>query len=110
MTTRALMSLALSAAMLGGSAVYALGGVAIASTRDEAAAAKAAAADADKATKALGKGPADQATRFAERAVGMQPTSPDYRVLLGQSYLKAGRFTSARAAFADALTLAPGNG
>ena len=46
----------------------------------------------------------------AEAAVGLRPQVASYRMLLGQSYLKAGRFGSAREAFADAMTLEPGNG
>ncbi len=111
MTTRALVSLTLSTLAVGGIAAAALSGaVASASARDDAAAVKAASAEEGKAGEALAKGKPDVAVRFAEAAVAMQPRVAAYRVLLGQSYLKAGRFTSARAAFADALTLEPGDG
>lgn len=43
----------------------------------------------------------------AERAVAAMPQSADYRFLLGEAYLASGRFASARAAFADALSLKP---
>lgn len=66
--------------------------------------------DAALAGKALARGDAITAVAFAEAAVAGSPRRADYRVLLGKSYLRAGRFRSARAAFANALTLHPGNG
>lgn len=50
---------------------------------------------------------ATAAVTLAEKAVAASPSSADARVLLGQSYLAAGRFASAEAALRDALTLAP---
>ncbi len=111
MTTRALMSLALSTLAIGGGAAAVLGGgVASASAPNEAALGKAAAAKAKEAGAALAGGRTDAAVALAEQAVTLRPQLTAYRLLLGQAYLKAGRFTSARAAFADALTLEPGNG
>ncbi|MFX8304973.1 tetratricopeptide repeat protein, partial [Acinetobacter baumannii] len=52
----------------------------------------------------------DVAIRHAEAAVGDQPQVAAYRLLLGQSYLKGGRFASARDVFADVLSLDDSNG
>lgn len=111
MTNRMLKSLALSTLMLGGSAVAVLGGAsASASAPDASAIAKAARAQAGGAGQALAQGRAIEAVRLAEAAVALDPHVANYRVLLGQSYLQAGRFASARAAFTDALSLDAGNG
>ncbi|MDB5738405.1 MAG: sporulation protein [Sphingomonas bacterium] len=45
------------------------------------------------------------AVAAAEQAVSFNPNNADYRMLLGQSYLSAGRFASAETAFRDTLTL-----
>jgi Flp pilus assembly protein TadD len=50
------------------------------------------------------------AVRWAEAAVELRPQIADYRAVLGQAYLLAGRFASARTTFNDALTLSPGDG
>ncbi|MDQ2878376.1 MAG: tetratricopeptide repeat protein [Pseudomonadota bacterium] len=111
MNTRALVTVGASALVLavlvGGNPRH--GGVAFASARDASQGEKQAMADAVKAQDMLGKGNADAAVVSAEAAVSTRPQVADYRVLLGQSYLKAGRFTSARDAFADALSLEPDN-
>jgi len=65
---------------------------------------------ATKAKAALAGHKTDAAIAAAEDAVRWRPDSPEYRVLLGQAYLMAGRFTSANQAFKDALTLQPSNG
>lgn len=66
------------------------------------------AADAAKnATKALAKHKVDQAVGFAESAVEWQPRNAGYRMLLGQTYLTAGRFQAAEQSFSDTLTLNP---
>lgn len=107
MNTRMLLSLGLSAFVLGGTLVGCTagsGGLASAGSR---------AADGKQAAlaaKALAKGDAAGAVAFAEAAVAAAPQRADYRVLLGKSYLQVGRFQSARAAFADALTLTPDDG
>lgn len=72
--------------------------------------ASAARADAAKAAKAISKRDAADAVRYAEKAVALQPQSADYRALLGQAYLMAGRFASANTALHDALSLSPGDG
>jgi Flp pilus assembly protein TadD len=64
---------------------------------------------AGKATKALADRNGRAAVSAAEAAVEYQPRDPQYRVLLGQAYLTAGRFSSAATAFSDALTLTPDN-
>lgn len=114
MKMRTLMSLSLSSLVLGGSMVGCTatnhGGLASAGTRDPAAAAKVAARDADRARAALAKGQAGAAVSAAEAAVALMPQNGGYRALLGQGYLKAGRFASARTAFIDALALTPGDG
>lgn len=111
MNKRALAGLSLSALMLGGTMVgCAQGGISTASTRSDAALAKHAARNAEKANEALAKGDTAKAIGFAEAAVAGAPTNADYRALLGGAYLKAGRFTSAHAAYADVLSLSPENG
>lgn len=100
MRTHTLAGTAATALLLG---AFAAGGMTLAGDRDTARQATSAAA---KASKALGKGDAAHAVAFAENAVSLSPRDADYRLLLGQSYLKAGRFASATTAFADTLTLA----
>ena len=96
--TRKLLSLGLSALALGGTAV---GGIALAGDR--------APADARQVSRALAqRSPA--AVGLAESAVAAQPTRADLRALLGRSYLQAGRFQSARDAFADAVKLDANDG
>lgn len=111
MNKRALAGFSLSALMLGGTMVgCAQGGISTASTRSDAALAKQAARNAEKATDALAKGNLTKAISFAEAAVAGEPRNAGYRALLGSAYLKAGRFTSAHAAYADVLSLSPENG
>ena len=71
---------------------------------------KAAAQAADQAMAAIKKHQQEAAVRYAERAVLYNPSSADHRALLGQAYLRAGRFHSAETAFNDALRLAPDHG
>ena len=61
----------------------------------------------DAARKALVQGDKDLAIARSELAVGELPRDADSRMLLGRSYLAAGRFGSADAAFSDALALDP---
>lgn len=49
------------------------------------------------------------AVASAETAVAYQPHDPSYRLLLGQAYLSAGRFTAAETSFSDTLRLMPDN-
>jgi Flp pilus assembly protein TadD len=65
---------------------------------------------AEKARSAIAKKKFDVAVASAEKAVAYSPRDAGYRMLLGQAYLGAGRFTSAETAFGDVLTLAPDNG
>jgi Flp pilus assembly protein TadD len=104
MKTRALVNLTLPVLLLAG------GTVAVASARDAASDAKAAQAVAAKAGKALGKRDAARAVLFAEQAVQLSPHDAGHRALLGQSYLQAGRFASARATLEEAVQLDPRNG
>jgi len=64
---------------------------------------------AGKATAALADGNAKAAVAAAESAVQYQPRDPQYRLLLGQAYLSAGRFAAAETSFSDVLTLTPDN-
>ena len=73
----------------------------------EAQAAKQAVGLASRASKALVKKNAAKAVLFAENAVALQARNADYRMLLGQAYLAAGRFQSAEQTFSDTLTLDP---
>ncbi|MES2046482.1 MAG: tetratricopeptide repeat protein [Pseudomonadota bacterium] len=104
MKTRAAITLGLSVLALGGASLS------VASARSETKAEKQALASAHKAQDFLAKGKYDAAVSFAETAVSLRPQVADYRIVLGQTYLKAGRFVSARDAFGDALTLSPDSG
>jgi Flp pilus assembly protein TadD len=112
MTPRLILSLGLSALVLGGTMVgcTATGNhLAKASDRAAARTAKAAHRDAEKAARALAtRDPS--AVAYAESAVSQAPRDAGYRMLLGQGYLQAGRFASARDTFADVVDLMPGNG
>lgn len=66
-----------------------------------------AAASAKAAGKALSKHSSGAAIVAAENAVMLSPRNGGYRTLLGQSYLAAGRFTSAVTALNEALQLDP---
>lgn len=112
MKTRAIVTLGLTALVACGAlaGVTSHGGMAFASARDESKAERKAAAEADKARAALARGKGEQAVIHAEAAVGLRPQMTSFRVLLANSYLRAGRFDSARQAFADAMTLDPSNG
>ena len=60
---------------------------------------------AAQAQAELKKGHVDKAIALAEAAVQGAPREPSYRALLGQAYLRAGRFSSAIVALNDAMTL-----
>ncbi|MCW3848464.1 tetratricopeptide repeat protein [Sphingomonas sp. LB-2] len=109
MKTRMLLSIGLSALVLTG----AVGGAAFPGMMASAASAenpKRAASEAAAARKYMAKRKADKAVQHAELAVSFAPNVAEYRALLGQAYLLAGRFVSARQALTDALTLDPNNG
>ncbi len=72
--------------------------------------AKKAAQEAGAARKAIAKRKAGDAVAHAEAAVANDPQNAEYRALLGQAYLLAGRFASANQALGDALALNPGDG
>lgn len=72
--------------------------------------AKAAAKQAERAAKALGRRDGAEAIIAAEAAVALSPRVAAYRLLLGQSYMQAGRFASGHQAFADTLALDDANG
>ncbi|HWH22371.1 MAG TPA: SPOR domain-containing protein [Allosphingosinicella sp.] len=61
------------------------------------------------AQEALAKGNTAGAVGHAEKAVELAPRDAGYRMLLGDLYLKSGRFLSADMAFGDVLTLDPAN-
>lgn len=71
---------------------------------------KAAARQAQASRDALKRHNAAGAVAAAEQAVAFAPRVAGYRLLLGQSYLQAGRFVSAGQAFADVLALDGSNG
>ncbi len=113
MNKRMIMAASVSALILGGPMVGCTangGGVASASDRAGALAAKSAAGDAGRAQSALTKHDGLAAIGFAERAVATMPGSAEYRQLLAQSYIQGGRFSSATQAYADVLALSPTNG
>ncbi|WP_294238843.1 SPOR domain-containing protein [uncultured Sphingomonas sp.] len=72
--------------------------------------ARATAALADQTKRVLAQRDGDGAVALAERLVAADPHRAAYRALLGQGYLQAGRFASARQAFTDALQLDPADG
>ncbi|MEJ8629055.1 tetratricopeptide repeat protein [Sphingomonas sp. I4] len=71
---------------------------------------RATAALADQTRRVLVQRDGVGAVALAERLVAAEPHQAAYRALLGQSYLQAGRFASARQAFTDALQLDPADG
>lgn len=112
MNSRKMIKFGLSALALGGVAVTGIATQGFTNTAfaTSGANAKKAASEAKEARKAVAKRNAVGAVEHAEAAVANDPTSADYRALLGQAYLLAGRFTSASQALNDALTLAPQDG
>lgn len=60
---------------------------------------------ADSAQAALAKGDSAQAVTLAEQAVASDGRNASLRMLLGNAYLREGRFESARQAFSDAIEL-----
>jgi Flp pilus assembly protein TadD len=112
MTSRKMIKFGLSALALGGVAVAGVGtqGFTSSAFATSGVNAKKAASEAKDARKAIAKRKAGAAVQHAEAAVANDPTNADYRALLGQAYLLAGRFTSASQALTDALTLAPRDG
>lgn len=111
MKTNLFMKLAASSLILGsvvtGCAQNGTAGVASASSANKQI--KIAAKAADQANKALAKRKFVDAVSFAETAVAAAPQNANYRALLGQAYLSAGRFSSAESAFRDTLALNPEN-
>lgn len=62
-----------------------------------------------RAQEAVGKGEYAEGLGFAERAVELSPRDVGYRMILGDLYLKNGRFQSAETTFGDVRQLDPGN-
>lgn len=62
-----------------------------------------------KAERMLEKGKTSKAIQYAEAAVQADPRNAQYRAVLGEAYLKAGRYTSAAVSFGDALKLGDTN-
>ncbi|HEV2078326.1 MAG TPA: SPOR domain-containing protein [Allosphingosinicella sp.] len=62
------------------------------------------------AQQMIQRGETSQALGHVEKAVELSPRDSGYRMLLGDLYLKNGRFLSAESAFADVLMLDPSNG
>jgi Flp pilus assembly protein TadD len=62
-----------------------------------------------QAQKAVQAGNMAEALTLAERTVESSPRDVGYRMLLGDLYLKNGRFASAETSFSDVVTLDPGN-
>jgi Flp pilus assembly protein TadD len=106
MKTRSMLTIGLSALVLTGTMVGAAvpGMIATAASAENP---KQAAKEAAKARKAIAKRKADKAVQHAEAAVAYAPRVAEYRALLGQAYLLAGRFASAKQALGDSLSLDP---
>ncbi|MEO0031177.1 MAG: hypothetical protein RIS94_935 [Pseudomonadota bacterium] len=62
------------------------------------------------AQSALDHGDAEKAVALAEQAVQSDGRNSSYRLLLGNAYLRAGRFASARTAYDDAMELGEDGG
>jgi Flp pilus assembly protein TadD len=62
------------------------------------------------AGSALEKGNPARAIELAEQAVAGDPRNAEYRVLLGNAYLRAGRFASAQQAYNEAIDLGADSG
>jgi Flp pilus assembly protein TadD len=107
MNRKTIARLATMSLMLGISTVACSTGTShVASIADQAPKAKEVAANAAvKARSALAAHKGVVAVDAAERAVALQPQDAGYRMLLGQSYLAAGRFASAETSFRDSLSL-----
>jgi Flp pilus assembly protein TadD len=106
--TVSVSALVLGAPLVGGPTL--IGGLAVASSGVETADLRRAAKEAAAATKALKKGEGQKAVTHAEAAVTFDPRNGEYRKLLGEAYLFAGRFVSATQALNEALSLDPANG
>lgn len=106
--TIAASALVLGAPIVGGPAV--LSGLAVANGKAETVDTRKAAKSAKDARKALAKKNAQLAVTLAEQAVAFDPKNGEYRKLLGETYLFAGRFVSAAQALNEALSLDPANG
>lgn len=63
----------------------------------------------EQAGRALQQGNVTEAVSLMERAVAASPHDVGYRMLLGDAYLRNGRFNSARATYAEAVQLDPSN-
>jgi Flp pilus assembly protein TadD len=107
MNRRTLGRIGMLSLMLGVSTVACTTGTShVASIADQAPNAKQVATkSADKARSALVAHKGLAAVDAAEQAVSLSPNDAAYRMLLGQSYLAAGRFASAETSFRDSLTL-----
>jgi len=105
----AMAGIGLSALLLGGGGLVVVQAIdpAVATQRTDP---KKAAGYARKASDLLGKRKWDKAVRYAEGAVANSPADAGYRMILGNAYLRAGRFESARATYGDVLSLQPANG
>ena len=101
----AVSGLALGMSLTGGHP----GDVAPSASAPEAKQLQIAAEAAAKANAALAAQNYRSAVRFAESAVEYAPRNATYRMILGQTYLGAGRFASAETSFSDTLTLTPDN-
>lgn len=113
MNLRRILTVSVSALVLGAPIVGGptlIGGLAVASGGVETADLRRAAKEAAAATKALKKGEGQKAVTHAEAAVTLDPRNGEYRKLLGEAYLFAGRFVSATQALNEALSLDPANG
>ncbi len=112
MNARRFLTIGVSALVLGAPVVGGpslIGGLAAASDA-VAQDAKRAAKEAQAARKALKGDNPQKAVTHAEAAVAFDPKNGEYRQLLGETYLRAGRFVSAAQALNEALSLDPANG
>ena len=111
MNTKFMLKLAASSLIVGlvGTGCSQTGDMGVASASSVAKQEALAAKSAAQANKYLTKRDFDRAVIAAETAVAAAPDNSGYRLLLGQSYLNAGRFASAEAAFGDVLTLDSSN-
>lgn len=112
MTIRTIAGAGATALLLAGTALTVTHGIApaVASGRVDPKLQKAAADNAARARSELSRKHWDKAIRLAEDAVAQDGQDSGHRALLGNAYLRGGRFASAEQAFADVLTLRPDDG
>ena len=111
MNARRILTIGVSALVLGAPVIGGpslIGGLAVANDKVVTQDARQAAKEAQAARKALKGGNAQKAVTHAEAAVTFDPRNGEYRQLLGETYLFAGRFVSAAPSCGPRTGVRPG--